>query len=103
DEGVGLGGVIGDFHAAFQERAEHDFGVHKVLGTAQRNQADPQWSFNGRFFRHRWVKLRETPGGVENYLATELAVFVSTVSGALVGVTVAGAALVATDSGGSCS
>ena len=111
DDGVGLGGVIGDFHAAFQKRAEHDFGVHEIFGAAERNQADAQRAFASRFrphqrafigmfFRHRRIKLREAADDVENYLATELAVFVSTVSGALVETAAAGGALVEAVSGG---
>ena len=105
NDGVGLRGVIGDFHTAFQERTQHDFGVHEILGATKRNQADPnralasrlglrQPAFTGMFFRHRRIKLSEAAAGVENYLAMELAAFVSTVSGALVETTAAGGALV---------
>ena len=121
DDRVGLRGVIGDFHAAFQERTEHDFGVHKILGAAERNQPDAQWAFalwlsprrslrrslgrphqrvfTGMFFRHRRIKLREAAVGVENYLATELELFVPTASVALVE-TVAGSTLGEAVSGG---
>ena len=52
DDGIGLRGVIGDFDAAFQQGAEHDFGVHQILGAAERNQADAQRVFTGIFLRH---------------------------------------------------
>ena len=40
DDGVGSGGVVGDFRAGLEERAEHDFGVHEILGAAEGNHAD---------------------------------------------------------------
>ena len=53
DDGIGLRGVIGDFDAAFHERAEHDLGIHEIFGAAERNQADAQrtgWTFFRFFF-----------------------------------------------------
>ena len=44
DDHVGLGGIIGDLDAVLQEGAEHDLGVHEVLGAAERNHADPHWA-----------------------------------------------------------
>ena len=69
DDGVGLRGVIGDLDAAFEERAEHDFGVHEIFGAAERNQADPQ-----RFFAARSQENQTTQSGgeVENYLPAAL-------------------------------
>ena len=49
DERVGLLGVVRDFDAAFEQRAEHDFGVHEIFRAAERNQADAQRTFV-RFF-----------------------------------------------------
>ena len=57
DDGVGLRGVVGDFHAAFQERAEHDFGVHQIFGAAERNQADAQRAVIGIFSSSRTEKF----------------------------------------------
>ena len=54
---VGLRGVVGDFHAAFDQRAEHDFGVHEIFGAAEGNQADAQRRFTGIFLRHRRKRL----------------------------------------------
>ena len=48
DDGVGARGVVGNIHAAFHERAEHDFGVHEILGAAERNHADAQPACAGR-------------------------------------------------------
>ena len=42
DDGVRLGGVIDDFDAGFQQRAEHDFGVHQVLGAAEGDESDAE-------------------------------------------------------------
>ena len=113
DDGVGLRGVVGDFHAAFQERAEHDFGVHEIFGAAERNQADPQRAFASRFdphpraftgicFRHRQIKLRETAGRRRKLFGDgSWRMFVPTASGALVEMSLQrGGALVETVSGG---
>ena len=35
DDGVGLGGIVRDFHAVLEQRAEHDFGVHQIFGAAE--------------------------------------------------------------------
>ena len=50
DDGVGLRGVVGDFHAVLEQRAEHDFGVHQIFGAAERNQADAQRAVIGFVF-----------------------------------------------------
>ncbi len=47
DEGVGLGGVVGDLDAVFQERAEHDLGVHEVFRATEGNQAHAERAFAG--------------------------------------------------------
>ena len=40
DDDVRSGCVIGDLHAAFDEGAEHDFGVDQVFGATERDQPD---------------------------------------------------------------
>ena len=62
NDGVGLRGVVGDFHAVLEQRAEHDFGVHQIFGAAERNQADAQRAVIGIFLRHKEIKLREAMG-----------------------------------------
>ena len=57
DDGVGLRGVVGDFDAVLQQRAEHDFGVHEILGAAERNQADAQRAFRWNFFSSQAERL----------------------------------------------
>ena len=42
DDRIGLAGIVGDFDAVAQEGAEHDFGVHQILGATQRDHANPQ-------------------------------------------------------------
>ncbi len=60
DDGVGLRGVVGDFDAALEQRAEHDFGVHQIFGAAKGNQADAQRAFPGIFLRHSRRRLAES-------------------------------------------
>jgi hypothetical protein len=45
---------------AFDQRAEHDFGVHQVLGATKRNQADLQRTGFGTLFCHRPDRLSDT-------------------------------------------
>jgi len=65
DDGVGLRGVVGDFHAVLEQRAEHDFGVHQIFGTAERNQADPQRVLAVICFGHRLDNLRDASLGMQ--------------------------------------
>ncbi len=58
-----LRGVVGDFDAAFQERAEHDLGVHQIFGAAERNQADAQRLGTGIFLRHSKNQLTRNGAG----------------------------------------
>ena len=76
DDSVSLCGVVGDFDAVLEQCAEHDFGVHKVFGAAEGNQADAQRTVTGILFRHERSKLRELAAGVENYLTGTVTVFV---------------------------
>jgi len=65
DDGVGRRGVVGDFHAAFEQRAEHDFGVHQIFGAAERNQADPQGALAVICLGHRLDNLRDASSGMQ--------------------------------------
>ena len=65
DDGVSLRGVVGDFHAAFEQRAEHDFGVHQIFGAAERNQAHPQRVLVVIYFGHRLDNLRDASLGMQ--------------------------------------
>ena len=58
DHHVRLGGVVGDFHAVLEQRPEHDFSIHQVLGATERNQADADGAFLGIFLRHKPRRLR---------------------------------------------
>ncbi len=42
DHGVRARGIVRDFHAALEQRAEHDLRVHQVLGATEGNHADAQ-------------------------------------------------------------
>ena len=45
DHHVGLGRIVDDLRPALEQRAEHNFGVHQVLGAAEGNQPDAQGVF----------------------------------------------------------
>ncbi len=59
DDGIGLRGVVGDLDAVFQQRAEHDFGVHQIFGAAERNETDAQRLGTGIFLVHRRNRLAD--------------------------------------------
>src|SRR5439155_1408784 len=59
NERVGAGGIVGDFDAMLEQRAEHDFGVHQILGAAERDQAHARRALGCQGAFHRVEKLRE--------------------------------------------
>ena len=64
DDDIGLRGVIGDLDAVLQQRAEHDLGVHQVLGAAEGDQADAHGPLFGFWLRHRNCSVTgDTVGG----------------------------------------
>ena len=45
DDGVGVGGVVGDLDAVAQEGAEHDLGIDEIFCAAERDHAHAQGAF----------------------------------------------------------
>jgi hypothetical protein len=59
DERVGLSRVVCHLHAPFEQRAEHDLGVHQIFGATQGNQAYSHGAFCGIHLHQRTRNLRE--------------------------------------------
>ena len=65
DDGVSRRGVVGDFYTVFEQRAEHDFGIHQIFGAAERNQAHPQRALVLICLGHRLDNLRDVSLGMQ--------------------------------------
>ena len=57
DHNIGGGGIVRNLDSAFNERAEHDFGIDKIFGAAEGNKPHAHRLFLG--FRHRADNLRD--------------------------------------------